>query len=79
MEFTKAEVPEPAWIGLLFSAARANGGPLIRNKNAIPGNRTAAQDLEDLKAACQKRNFHLLQTGNYYIVICNDGEIRVHC
>lgn len=79
MVFHSTEVPEFAWIRNLFTAARANGGPLIRNRNAIPGSRSIAQDLEDLKRACRARNYHLLQTGDYYIIICNDGEIKIHC
>jgi hypothetical protein len=32
-----------------------------------------------LLARCQREKFHLLETETQYVVLCNAGNLKVHC
>ncbi|EAU44039.1 dihydropyrimidine dehydrogenase [Salipiger bermudensis HTCC2601] len=32
-----------------------------------------------LLAEVKSRGFHLIECGNQYVIICNAGQMRVHC
>jgi hypothetical protein len=35
--------------------------------------------LRELVARVRKEQFHLIETGDQYIVICNPGALTIHC
>lgn len=34
---------------------------------------------DELLREVKKRDFHLIETGNQYLIICNPGVLQVHC
>jgi len=66
----------PAWQAQLFSAkAVGRGGIVRRNKRHV--HREVGYDA--LLAEVKSRGFHLIECGNQYVIICNAGQMRVHC
>jgi len=63
-----------AWIKQIFKAQEVKRGSLIRRKKDWV-HKQASYDL--LERYCRKQHFHLLETGEQYVVLCNDGEIKV--
>ncbi len=35
--------------------------------------------LAELLAECRQRDYHLIETGEQFVVICNSGVIKIHC
>jgi hypothetical protein len=61
------------WIDLIFSAQAAKGG-VVRPSIAW----VAAEVGQDLfEAEVRRRGYHLLIAGNQYVVVCNNGPIRI--
>lgn len=71
------KIPAPSvWIGQIFSAkAVKNGGVVRRSRSDVK--KFASFHL--LKAEVQKRGFHLIRTGDQYVVLCHKGNIRIFC
>jgi hypothetical protein len=36
-------------------------------------------DLDEFVAAVKRKGFHLFETGDQYVIVCNDGDIRLVC
>jgi hypothetical protein len=34
---------------------------------------------KDLKHEVKRRGFHLLRTGDQYVILCHTGELRIIC
>lgn len=34
---------------------------------------------EELLYEVRQRGFHLIETGNQFVVICNKGVLKIHC
>ena len=65
-----------AWIEQRFDTWAADKGDVIR-RNIVDVERFASR--RELYAAVKDRDWHLVETGNQFIVICNSGEIKIHC
>lgn len=69
-------VPNPSWASAIFGAKSAMRGGVVRR---------AVRDVEHeigrdaFYAEVRRRGFHLVECGNQFIVICNDGQMKVHC
>ena len=62
------------WIAAIFSAKAVQNGGVVR-RNRVWVEREIGRDrFED---EVRKRGFHLLESGQQLIVICNSGQIRV--
>ena len=63
-------------INEIFRAASANNGNVVRRKikNIIKD-----ASLRDLLSEVRTRGFHLIETGDQYIIVCNTGELKIHC
>jgi hypothetical protein len=60
----------------IFSAAISkNHGIVRRSKHDID----ALIGFRRLLAAVKNRDFHLIETGDQYVIVCNPGVIQVHC
>lgn len=70
---TRPTRPEP-WIAQLFSAQAVRKGAVVRRSRAWV-DREVGRDrfLHEV----QRRGYHLIETGNQYVVICNGGPIRI--
>lgn len=68
--------PNAPWVRALFSAkAVARGGIVRRSVSSVEREIGRAV----FEAEVRRRNFHLLEIGDQYIVICNTGHMRLVC
>lgn len=77
-EKTAAEVLDPprAWLVNLFASEQAlKGGVVRRDKKVFLKNCT----IEALQDAVYDRCFHLIETDDQFIVICNNAPIKIYC
>ncbi|MCI0639079.1 MAG: hypothetical protein L0Y72_15925 [Gemmataceae bacterium] len=65
-----------SWLDQVFGADQvAKGGVVRRNIDDVHRLCT----LDDLLGEVRSRQFHLIETGEQYVVICNSGVIKIHC
>jgi len=62
------------WIENIFSAKIATEEGVVRRKKTTV-QRYASR--EELIAAVKKRRFHLIETGDQYVIVCNSGDVRI--
>lgn len=73
MALTEAQ---SAWINQIFDAqAVENGGIVRRNKGDVH----KFADFDSLHFAVLGRGFHMIETGDQYIIVCNKGALVIHC
>ena len=65
-----------AYINRIFRADAVRQGGIVRRKMADV-QRLAT--FKELKAEVERRGFHLLETGDQYVIVCNAGNFKVHC
>lgn len=65
-----------AWLDEMFSAKAVQRGGIVRRAK-----RDVEREVgrEAFIAAIRDRRFHLVECGGQYIVICNPGQLQVHC
>jgi hypothetical protein len=63
-----------SWIKQAFSAQAVKRRILIRRKKSSVHLYASYQLLERY---CKHQGFHLVETGDQYVVFCNDGHIKV--
>lgn len=65
-----------AWTDQMFPAQQARKGGIIR------------RDLEDvlkfssreeILAIAKNKNYHVIESGNQIVVLCNDGDLKILC
>ena len=65
-----------SWLDQIFGADQvAKGGVVRRNIDDVH----KLCSLENLLYEVRTREFHLIETGDQYIVVCNQGVIKIHC
>ena len=65
-----------AWILQIFGAQIvADEGIVRRNKDDVANHAS----FEELLEYVRDQQYHLIETGNQYIIICNPGAIHIHC
>ncbi len=65
-----------AWITQIFAAqAVENGGIVRRNKDDVHN----LAGFDNLHHAVLERGFHMIETGDQYIIVCNKGALVIHC
>lgn len=67
---------DKAWIDQIFEAQSAQEGGIVRRSVADV---KKFASFKDLRSAVKARGFHLLRTGDQYVVLCHKGEIRIIC
>ncbi len=64
------------WLEQWFSAqACYKGGIIRRQRRDIDKFSSMAQVIAEVK----QRRWHVLEVGDQVVVLCNDGDMRVHC
>jgi hypothetical protein len=58
----------------IFQSKAAKTGGVVRRRVYIP---YASED--DLKEEVIRRGFHMVVSGDQYVILCNTGEFRVIC
>ncbi len=65
-----------SWIERIFDAEAADKGAVVRRSI---DDVEKLGSLAELLAECRKRDYHLIETGDQFVVICNSGVIKIHC
>ena len=70
-----AKIPsKPSWTKQFFGAQSVrNGGVVRRSVSDVK----KIMGVSALKAEVRSRGFHLIRTGNQYVVLCHKGDLRV--
>jgi len=66
----------PRWIRQIFRAQAARNGGIVRRQ--ITSVHKYASEAE-LKAAVQHRGFHMVISGDQYVILCHQGDFKVIC
>jgi hypothetical protein len=70
-------IPNPTkWTMDIFKAASVNNGGVVRRARADV-KKHGSYSL--LKAEVLRRGFHLIRTGEQYVILCHKGDIRIIC
>ena len=64
------------WINQIFRAQAVRNGGVVRRKIANVAKYASAQDLE---AEVKRRGFHMVVSGDQYVILCNAGEFHLVC
>ncbi len=65
-----------SWLDPIFGADQVFRGGVVRR--AITDVDKLCS-LGDLLAEVRSRGFHLIETGDQSIVVCNEGYLKLHC
>lgn len=65
-----------AWIEQIFDAQIVEKDGIVR-RNKKDVERYAS--FESLLRYVRDQQYHLIETGDQYIVICNPGVLKIHC
>ncbi len=64
------------WTQKIFEAKAAGKGNVVRRKKVdVERNVGTDEFVEDVR----DRRFHIIETGDQLIIVCNDGDIRILC
>jgi capsid portal protein len=66
-----------AWINQIFQAAEVKDGAIVRRQ--IADVEKYGGGLQELLREVKGRGFHLLEIGDQYVIVCNQGQLKVHC
>jgi hypothetical protein len=65
-----------AWVDQIFRAVQAERGGVVRRSIFDVERYSSLQEIVDIARA---RHFHVLETGDQVVILCNEGELRIHC
>ena len=65
-----------AWLDQVFQAGQANRGGVVR-RSVHDVNHYSSQ--AELIAEAKRRGFHVIETGDQYVILCNEGFVAIHC
>lgn len=60
----------------MFSSKSVKQGDVVRRRKA---NVDRFVPFHRLLARVQREQFHLIEIGDQYIIICNPGQLKLHC
>lgn len=66
----------PKWLRQIFRAQSVRNGGIVRRSVADVKKYAS---FKDLKSEVKRRGFHLLRTGDQYVILCHKGELRIIC
>jgi len=64
------------WIGQIFDAQQADKGGIVR-RSMSDVEKFASFDM--LLLAVKGRGYHLIETGDQYVIFCHTGAMKIHC
>lgn len=65
-----------SWVDQIFDAKIVKKDGIVRRKKAAVS-RYASFD--ELLEQVKERGYHLIETGDQYVVFCNKGALKIHC
>jgi hypothetical protein len=64
------------WIGQVFTSQSARNGGIVRRKvSSVKKYAT----IKELKAEVKRQGFHMLRSGDQFLIFCHQGDFRVIC
>jgi hypothetical protein len=63
-----------AWLKQVFAAGQVAKGNIVRRKKTSVARYSS---MKDLIAEVKKRDFHMVETGDQVIIICNKGNVQI--
>lgn len=64
------------WIQQIFQAQAARNGGIVRRKiHSV----VQFASTEALEAAVRRRGFHMVISGDQFVILCNPGQFQVVC
>ena len=76
MQMFRPPIPNPAWCAALFGAKAASSGGILRRSVRSVDHEIGR---EVFLAEVRRRGFHAIECGDQFVIICNDGYMKVHC
>jgi hypothetical protein len=64
------------WIQQIFRAQAARNGGIVRRKVTSVAQYASGSDLED---EVRRRGFHMVVSGDQYVILCNPGSFHLVC
>ncbi len=74
MQATARRTHAAPWIDQMFSTRAARRGAVVRRSMAWVDREVGR---EQFLAEIRRRDYHVIQTADQYIIVCHDGPIRV--
>jgi hypothetical protein len=65
-----------AWVEQIFSARIVGDGGVVRRSISDVNQNNA---LEEIIEIAKENDFHVIETGEQVIILCNPGYMKVHC
>lgn len=62
------------WIENIFSAKIATNEGIVRRKKSTVEKYAS---IKELVSAVKERDFHLIETGDQYVIVCNSGAVKI--
>lgn len=62
------------WIESIFSARIATEEGIVRRKKTSVEKYASKKELV---AAVKLRNYHLIETGDQFVIVCNSGAVKI--
>jgi hypothetical protein len=69
-------ISQSNWIDQIFSAQAVRNGGVVR-RSVWDVKKFAS--FSQLKREVLKKGFHLIRTGDQYVILCHQGDIRIFC
>lgn len=64
------------WVTDIFKAGQANTGGVVR-RSAHSVEEYAS--VEELIREAKARGFHVIETGDQFVILCHEGAMMIHC
>lgn len=65
-----------AWIDQIFEAKIVNQEGIVRRKKSDVHHYASFDELIDY---VRENGWHLIETGDQYVVLCHKGALKIHC
>ncbi len=65
-----------AWLNQVFRTGQANRGGVVRRSTYDVQRIVGIGVFVD---ECRRRGYHVIETGDQMVVLCNEGAMIIHC
>lgn len=64
------------WLEQVFGADAVASGNVVRRSRASIDKESS---MADVIQEARTRGYHVIETGDQVVIICNTGELKIHC
>jgi len=68
--------PPKEWLLQVFDAQQVDKGGIVRRSRSDV---EKFASFDELLAAVKSRGFHLVETGDQFVIFCHEGSLQIHC